>query len=199
VHRLDKETSGCLLIAKTRFCGNRVNRILSPTLGAQDLLGAGGPAYRSRSRGGISTYLAKEESEDDTIMRGRRPMATRGASHGGDVLCGWSRTSATKTRLGLSLKPVTGRNPSVAGAHGPYRPCHRRRPEILQQGKLATARRAAEPAAPGLARPYRDFRIRAAGFIDVHGHRYRRTCCSRGNLLGLEADRFDPIENAPEE
>ncbi len=67
VHRLDKETAGCLLIAKTRFAataltGSFRHRTARKVYWA---LVAGVPKPK---QGRISTYLAKEESEDDTIM-----------------------------------------------------------------------------------------------------------------------------------
>ena len=75
VHRLDRETSGCLLIAKTRFAataltGSFRHRSARKTYWA---LVAGVPKPK---QGRISTYLAKEESEDDTIMV-TPSMATR--------------------------------------------------------------------------------------------------------------------------
>ena len=41
VHRLDRETAGCLLVAKTRFAATALDRIVPASFGAQDLLGAG--------------------------------------------------------------------------------------------------------------------------------------------------------------
>ena len=41
VHRLDRQTSGCLLIAKTRFAATALT-VRSASLGAKNLLGAGG-------------------------------------------------------------------------------------------------------------------------------------------------------------
>ena len=42
VHRLDKDTAGCLLVAKTRFAAAALGENVPLALGAQNLLGAGG-------------------------------------------------------------------------------------------------------------------------------------------------------------
>ena len=50
VHRLDKDTAGCLLVAKTRFAAAALGENLPLTLGAKDLLGAGRRRSQSRSK-----------------------------------------------------------------------------------------------------------------------------------------------------
>ncbi|HEX7204054.1 MAG TPA: RluA family pseudouridine synthase, partial [Xanthobacteraceae bacterium] len=68
VHRLDKDTAGCLLVAKTRFAATALARTFR-TRSARKVywaLVAGVPKPR---QGRISTYLAKEEREDDSFMR----------------------------------------------------------------------------------------------------------------------------------
>src|SRR6185312_12518969 len=79
VHRLDRETSGCLLIATTRFAAaalpgsfrHRSARKIYWTLVA-------GVPKPKQDR--ISTYLAKDESEEDSIMRVAE-HGDEGASH----------------------------------------------------------------------------------------------------------------------
>ncbi|MET0968179.1 MAG: pseudouridine synthase, partial [Tardiphaga sp.] len=68
VHRLDKETSGCLLIAKTRFAATKLTGAFRER-SARKMYWALVAGVPKPKQGRISTYLAKEESEDDTIMR----------------------------------------------------------------------------------------------------------------------------------
>jgi len=104
VHRLDKETAGCLLIAKTRFAATALTGSFRHRSRAKIYwaLVAGVPKPK---QGRISTYLAKEESEDDTIMRSRRTATRREPCR--DLLC---RGGDVAQKLAwVSLKPVTGR------------------------------------------------------------------------------------------
>src|SRR5947208_11983836 len=68
VHRLDKDTAGCLLVAKTRFAAAALAKTFrSPS--ARKIywaLVAGVPKPR---QGRVSTFLAKEELESDSRMR----------------------------------------------------------------------------------------------------------------------------------
>src|SRR5258705_702598 len=67
VHRLDKDTAGCLLIAKTRFAATALTGSLRHRSPRQIYwaLAAGGPKPK---QGRLPTYLDKEESEDATII-----------------------------------------------------------------------------------------------------------------------------------
>ena len=80
VHRLDRETSGCLLIAKTRFAATALTGSFRHR-SARKIYWALVAGVPKPKQGRISTYLAKEESEDDTIMRvakhGETAPATR--------------------------------------------------------------------------------------------------------------------------
>ena len=71
VHRLDKETAGCLLIAKTRFAATALTGSFRHR-SARKIYWALVAGVPKPKQGRISTYLAKEESEDDTIMRDRQ-------------------------------------------------------------------------------------------------------------------------------
>src|SRR3954452_23634902 len=66
VHRLDRETSGCLLIAKTRFAATALTGSFRHR-SARKIYWALVAGVPKPKQGRISTYLAKEESEDDTI------------------------------------------------------------------------------------------------------------------------------------
>src|SRR5207244_1917386 len=67
VHRIDKDTSGCLLVAKTRFAATHLTGAFRHR-SARKIYWALVAGVPKPKQGRISTYLAKEESEDDTIM-----------------------------------------------------------------------------------------------------------------------------------
>src|SRR5262245_33401365 len=79
VHRLDKDTAGCLLVAKTRFAASALAKSFRSRSARKIYwaLVAGVPKPR---QGRISTFLAKEEREDDSFMRIAR-HGEEGASH----------------------------------------------------------------------------------------------------------------------
>ena len=151
VHRLDRETAGCLLVAKTRFAATALTGSFRHR-SARKIYWALVAGVPKPKQGRISTYLAKEESEDDTIMR-IAEHGDEGASHAVTYYA-VVETSATQARLGVAEAGHRA-HPSIARAHGAYRSRHRRRSQIFQQGELATAGRPAEPAASAGA-PDRD-------------------------------------------
>jgi 23S rRNA pseudouridine955/2504/2580 synthase len=182
VHRLDKETAGCLLVAKTRFA-------------ATALTGS----FRHRSARKIYWALVagvpkpKEEGEEDTIMR-IAAHGDEGASHAVTYYA-VVETSATKLAW-VSLKPVTGRthqlrahmahiDHAIVGDPKYFNKENWQLPGGLQKRLHLLARRIVIPHPRG-------------GFIDATAPLPPHMLQS-WNLLGLEADRFDPIENAPEE
>ena len=105
VHRLDKETAGCLLVAKTRFAATALTGSFRHR-SARKIYWALVAGVPKPKQGRISTYLAKEESEDDTIMR-IAAHGDEGASHAVTYYA-VVETSAQKLAW-VSLKPVTGR------------------------------------------------------------------------------------------
>jgi 23S rRNA pseudouridine955/2504/2580 synthase len=105
VHRLDKDTAGCLLVARTRFAATALAKTFR-TRAARKIywaLTAGVPKPR---QGRISTFLAKEEREEDSFMRIAQ-HGEEGASHAVTYYA-VVETSA-RTLAWVSLKPVTGR------------------------------------------------------------------------------------------
>ena len=97
--------SGCLLVAKTRFAATALAKTFR-TRSARKIywaLVAGVPKPR---QGRISTFLAKEEREDESIMRIAR-HGEEGASHA--VTYYAVVETAAQQLAWLSLKPVTGR------------------------------------------------------------------------------------------
>ena len=78
VHRLDKDTAGCLLIAKSRFAAAALAKTFR-SRSARKIYWALVPGVPKPKQGRISTYLAKEEREDDSVMR--VAQAWRGGRH----------------------------------------------------------------------------------------------------------------------
>ena len=191
VHRLDKETSGCLLIAKTRFAATQLTGSFRHR-SARKIYWALVAGVPKPKQGRISTYLAKEENEEDTIMR-IAAHGDEGASHAVTYYA-VVETSATKLAW-VSLKPVTGRTHQLR-AHmdhvghpivGDPKYFARENWELPggMQNKLhLLARRIAVPHPRG-------------GVIDVTAPLPPHMLQS-WNLLGLDAKRYDPIEEAPE-
>ena len=192
VHRLDKETSGCLLIAKTRFAATALTGSFRHR-SARKIYWALVAGVPKPKQGRISTYLAKEESEDDTIMR-IAAHGDEGASHAVTYYA-VVETSAQKLAW-VSLKPVTGRthqlrahmahiDHAIVGDPKYFNKENWQLPGGLQKRLHLLARRIVIPHPRG-------------GVIDATAPLPPHMLQS-WNLLGLEADRFDPIENAPEE
>src|SRR5207302_10478408 len=79
VHRLDKDTAGCLLVAKTRFAAAALAKTFRSRSARKIYwaLVAGVPRPR---QGRISTFLSKETRGDDSFMRVAR-HGEEGASH----------------------------------------------------------------------------------------------------------------------
>jgi len=103
VHRLDKDTSGCLLVAKSRFAAAALSKTFRSRSARKIYwaLVAGVPRPR---QGRVSTFLAKDEREDESVMRIAQ-HGEEGASHAVTYYA-VVETSAQKLAW-LSLKPVT--------------------------------------------------------------------------------------------
>jgi 23S rRNA pseudouridine955/2504/2580 synthase len=192
VHRLDKDTAGCLLVAKTRFAATALAKSFRSRAARKIYwaLVAGVPKPR---QGRISTFLAKAAVEQDSRMRVAR-HGEEGASH---AVTYYAVVEPVGRGLAwLSLKPVTGRTHQLRAhcAHighpivGDPKYFDRRNwqlPGGLQNRLHLLARRIAVPHPRG-------------GQIDVTAPLPLHMQQS-WNLLGLDAARYDPIENAPED
>jgi 23S rRNA pseudouridine955/2504/2580 synthase len=191
VHRLDKDTAGCLLVAKTRFAASALAKTFR-TRAARKIywaLVAGVPRPR---QGRISTFLAKEEREDDSIMRIVR-HGEAGASHA--VTYYAVVDTAARQLAWLSLKPVTGRTHQlrahmahighpIVGDPKYFTKENWELPGGMQNRLHLLARRLVLPHPRG-------------GTIDVTAPLPPHMAQS-WNLLGLDATRYDPIVEAPE-
>ncbi|WP_035981953.1 RluA family pseudouridine synthase, partial [Bradyrhizobium sp. STM 3843] len=103
VHRIDRETSGCLLIAKTRFAATHLTGAFR-SRSARKIYWALVAGVPKPKQGRISTYLAKDEGEEDTIMR----VAAHGDEGASHAVTYYAVVEASATKLAwVSLKPVT--------------------------------------------------------------------------------------------
>jgi 23S rRNA pseudouridine955/2504/2580 synthase len=190
VHRLDKDTAGCLLVAKTRFAAAALAKSFRSRSARKIYwaLVAGVPKPR---QGRISTFLAKEQREEESMMRIAR-HGEEGASHA--VTYYAVVDTAGPALAWLSLKPVTGRTHQLRAhmAHighpivGDAKYFSRENwqlPGGMQNRLHLLARRVAVPHPRG-------------GVIDVTAPLPPHMQQS-WNLLGLDAKRYDPIEEAP--
>jgi 23S rRNA pseudouridine955/2504/2580 synthase len=192
VHRLDKDTAGCLLVAKTRFAAAALAKTFRSRAARKIYwaLVAGVPKPR---QGRISTYLAKEEREEDSFMRVAQ-HGDEGASH---AVTYYAVVETSAQRLAwISLKPVTGRTHQlrahmahishpIVGDPKYFQIENWELPGGIQNKLHLLARRIVVPHPRG-------------GVIDVSAPLPPHMAQS-WNLLGLEPERYDPIVEAPEE
>jgi 23S rRNA pseudouridine955/2504/2580 synthase len=191
VHRLDKDTAGCLLVAKTRFAAAALGKTFRSRSARKIYwaLVAGAPKPR---QGRVSTYLAKEEREDESVMRVAR-HGDEGASHA--VTYYAVVETAARELAWLSLKPVTGRTHQlrahmahighpIVGDAKYFSKENWQLPGGIQNRLHLLARRIAVPHPRG-------------GTIDVTAPLPAHMQQS-WNVLGFDSAAYDPILAAPE-
>jgi 23S rRNA pseudouridine955/2504/2580 synthase len=192
VHRLDKDTAGCLLVAKTRFAATALAKTFR-TRAARKIYWALVVGVPKPRQGRISTYLAKDEREDESIMRVAK-HGEEGASHA--VTYYAVVDTAARDLAWISLKPVTGRTHQlrahmahighpIVGDPKYFSKENWELPGGMQNRLHLLARRIVVPHPRG-------------GTIDITAPlppHMQQTW----NLIGFDAGRYDPILEAPEE
>lgn len=194
VHRLDKDTAGCLVVAKTRFAASTMAKSFRSRVTRKIYwaLVAGVPRVR---QGRVSTYLAKEEGgEGDSRMRVAK-HGDEGASH---ALTYYAVVETAAQKLAwLSMKPVTGRTHQLR-AHA----AHIGHP-IVGDPKYFDIENWELPGGVQnklhlLARRIIIPHPRTGNSIDVTAPLPPHMQQSF-NLLGFDTSEYDPIVEAPEE
>jgi 23S rRNA pseudouridine955/2504/2580 synthase len=192
VHRLDRDTSGCLLVAKTRFAASALAKIFR-TRAARKIYWAVVAGVPKPKQGRISTFLAKDEREDESVMRIAR-HGEEGASH---AVTYYAVVETAAQQLAfVSLKPVTGRTHQlrahmahishpIVGDAKYFAKENWELPGGIQNRLHLLARRIVVPHPRG-------------GTIDVTAP-LPPHMAQTFNLLGFDAKRYDPIVEAPEE
>jgi 23S rRNA pseudouridine955/2504/2580 synthase len=192
VHRLDKDTAGCLLVAKTRFAAAALSKTFR-SRAARKVYWALVYGVPKPKQGRISTFLAKQEMEEDSFMR----VAGHGEDGASHAVTYYAVVETSAQQLcWLSLKPVTGRTHQLR-AHM----AHIRHPILgdpkyfnienwqlpggIQNRLHLLARRISVPHPRG-------GRIDVSAPLPPHMEQ-------SWNLLGLDLTRYDPIEDAPED
>ena len=192
VHRLDKDTAGCLLVAKTRFAAAALAKTFR-SRSARKIYWALVAGVPKPAQGRISTYLAKQEVEEDSYMR----IAKHGEKDAVHAVTYYALVEPAAHKFAwISLKPVTGRthqlrahmahvgNP-IVGDPKYFNIENWEFPGGVQNKLHLLARRIAVPHPRG-------------SIIDVSAPLPPHMEQS-WNLLGFDTKRYDPIEGAPEE
>lgn len=192
VHRLDRDTAGCLIVAKTRKAATELGKSFR-SRSARKIYWALVPGVPNPKQGRISTYLAKDRSgEGLEKMR----VARHGEGEASHAITYYAIVDHAANRASwLSLKPVTGRTHQLR-AHldhighaiiGDPKYGERRAdlPEGVPDKLMLLARRLTLPHPRG-------------GTIDVTAPlppHFREAF----NVFGFEVDADDPILDAPED
>lgn len=193
VHRLDKDTAGCLIVAKSRLAASTLAKTFR-SRAARKIYWALVPGVPRVRQGRVSTWLAKRTDE-----RGDQKMKV--ARHGDDgadhALTYYAVVDTAAQKMSwLSLKPVTGRmhqlrvhtaeiGHPIVGDPKYFDIENWHLPGGIQNRLHLLARRIMFPHP-------RDGRI-----IDVSAPLPPHMQQS-WNLLGFDTSRYDPIEDAPE-
>lgn len=194
VHRIDKDTSGVLVTAKTRLAASELARVFR-SRAARKVYWALVPGVPRLKQGRISTYLAK--GEGDGPEGERMQVAEHGDAGASHALTYYAVVDHAGHKMcWLSLKPVTGRTHQlrahaahighpIVGDPKYFRIENWELPGGVQNRLHLLARRLVLPLPSG-------------DMLDVSAPLPPHMQQS-WNLLGFDASEYDPIIDAPEE
>lgn len=190
VHRIDKDTSGCLLVAKSRLAASVLAKSFR-SREARKVYWAVVPGVPKPRQGRISTYLAREESEE------RMRVARHGEEDASHAITYYAVVDQAAQKLSwVSLKPVTGRTHQlrahmahvghpIVGDPKYFDIENWELPGGLQNRLHLLARRLVIP------------HPRGTGMIDVSAPLPPHMAQTFA-VLGFDATQYDPILEAPE-
>lgn len=194
VHRLDKDTAGCLVIAKTRFAATQLAKSFRSRSARKIYwaLVAGVPRVK---QGRVSTYLAREEQMDGDARMAVAQHGDDGASH---AVTYYATVDIVAQKLAwLSLKPVTGRTHQlrahtahighpIVGDPKYFNVENWELPGGIQKKLHLLARRIV------ITHPRTGKPLDITAPLPPHMQQ-------SWNLLGFDATQYDPITESPEE
>ncbi len=194
VHRLDRDTSGCLLVAKTRLAASHLGKIFR-SRSARKIYWALTVGVPNPPQGNISCFLGKKKTQNGEQMAVVH-KDVKGAVHS---LSYYSVTdNAGRSFAWVTLKPVTGRTHQLRvhmnqlgvpilddPRYFELENHHWERPEDLGKGLHLHARRLALPLPNGK-------RLDISAPLPKHMQQ-------SFDLLGFDAARFDVQDNDPEQ